>query len=91
MTMGWDSGRRLTLDDYGRTPDDPDFERESNRGLEYAALNRFKGEFARLFGPGRRGRDGSADGGLSTEIDSAEMHRYHLDRETPSKREMRDL
>jgi len=65
------------VDAHGRVP--------SQRGYgqykhERAAAYRFKGEFARVFGPRRRGRT-FAMNRLDPEEDSADFHQYHLDLE----------
>jgi hypothetical protein len=44
---------------------------------DFQTLYRFKGEFARLFGPVRRGRSYEF-GDLSKERDDDSMHQYHL-------------
>ena len=44
---------------------------------EFDTLYRFKGEFARLFSPFRRGRCYEL-GGLSAERDDDSVHQYHL-------------
>lgn len=86
-TVMWGGGRRGpgALDDYGRPPGHPDFERESKSHDEAPTLYRFQGEFARLFGPNRRGR--SLDlGERLHERDSDEMHAYYLSLEERYKR-----
>jgi hypothetical protein len=53
---GFKDGRIHASDEYGRTPDQHDYNKETNTNSEQRSLYRFKGEFARLFGPYRRGR-----------------------------------
>lgn len=65
------------IDAYGRLPEDPDFGKETNEGTEFDSLYRFKGEFARLYGPKRRGRS-FAMGQLDPEVDTDKYHQYHL-------------
>lgn len=77
MYMGFDDGRSTAFDPYGRRPWEPEFGREGREKREFDTLYRFKGEFARLFGPKRRGR-GAEFGPLDDEEDSAERHAYHL-------------
>lgn len=48
-------------------------------------LLRFQGEFARLYGPMRRGRSFEA-GKLENERDSDDFHQYHLDLERRRRR-----
>ncbi len=77
VMWGGGPGPGGAMDEYGRLPWDEDFEQESKRGDEFATLQRFKGEFAHLFGPRRRGRTfGFAR--LDPEEDSPSFHQYHL-------------
>jgi hypothetical protein len=75
--MGWDDGRSTAWDPYGRRPWERDFGKEGREQLEFQTLYRFKGEFARLFGPIRRGRSYEM-GDLSRERDDDSFHQYHL-------------
>lgn len=88
IVMGFADGSTAAFDAYGRTPGQPDYRKESDEGLEFAALARFQGEFARRYGRKRRGRSGSFDGVLGTESDSEEFHQFHLDQEKPNKWKM---
>jgi hypothetical protein len=75
--VGYDDGTTEALDVYGRRPEDPEFSRETNNRDDLAALGTFKAEFARRYGPYRRGR--SCEGGrLDPERDSDTMHEHHL-------------
>lgn len=47
-------------------------------GDDFATFQRFKGDFAYLFGPKRRGRAAGFSGDLDNEEDSAEYHSSHL-------------
>jgi len=75
----WGGGRGGTgaVDSYGRTPIDPNYKKESNNSQEFHTLHQFQGEFARLFGPKRRGRSFSMMH-LDPEEDSEDYHAYHL-------------
>ena len=72
------------MDEYGRRPWAKGFEKESKSLDEGKTLYRFKGEFARLFGPKRRGRTFQGMR-LDNEQDSEEFHQYHLDEEIKHK------
>lgn len=86
----YESGAVFAADEYGRRPDHPDFERRASQVDEGTALYRFKGEFARLFGPERRGR--TTWGPMAEpERDSDEMHEYHLAEENRNKRKMKGV
>lgn len=65
------------MDEYGRLPWEDDYGREGKTLEESDTLYRFKGEFARLQGPYRRGRTFEVMR-LDEERDSEEFHQYHL-------------
>lgn len=73
------------MDEYGRVPGQKDYGKESKSLDEGKTLYRFKGEFARLLGPYRRGR---TFGGMSLdkERDDDKFHQYHLDLDKKGKR-----
>jgi hypothetical protein len=77
-TITWGGpGGGGSMDEYGRPPWDKDYDR-SGRTLEEArTLYRFQSEFARKFGPYRRGRCADV-GKLDPERDSDGMHAYYL-------------
>lgn len=78
LIMGWEDGTATSFDAYGRRPWQSDYDKESKNGnKEFETLYRFKGEFARLFGPHRRGRSFEV-GQLDKERDSDDFHKYHL-------------
>jgi hypothetical protein len=74
---GTKSGKTGAHDEYGRKPWDRDFEKESKSHAESRSLNRFQGEFAKKFGPYRRGRCIEV-GRFDEEKDSDNMHAHHL-------------
>lgn len=73
------------MDPYGRRGEDKDFGKEGRTMEESNTLYRFKGEFARLFGPYRRGRSFEFTR-LDHEKDDEEFHQYHLSLEKKHKR-----
>ena len=76
--MGFRDGSSTAFDAYGRRPWDTDYKKEEARGPgEFYTFEKFKGEFARLFGPYRRGRSFGTSG-LSPEKDSDFLHNAHL-------------
>lgn len=75
--VGHKDGTVSASDEYGRTPDQRDYNKESDNNSEQASLYRFKGEFARLFGPYRRGRTFQFMR-LDPERDDDETYQYHL-------------
>lgn len=77
--MGMKDGPATGFDAYGRRPWEVDYKKETSEGPnEFDTFERFKGEFARLFGPYRRGRSFELAGGLSPEKDSDSLHNYYL-------------
>jgi len=75
---GYKEGSHFAVDPYGRKPGDPKFGKDDlPDNLETSPLYRFKGEFARRFGPNRRGVTLNT-GQLEDEIDTDTMHKYHL-------------
>jgi len=88
VIWGNEDGTGGALDVYGRRPWDPDYRKEDKSPLERRTLYRFKGEFARLFGPMRRGRSFTMSQ-LDPECDSAEMHAYFLRQEARMRRRAR--
>lgn len=65
------------IDAYGRLGGNPDFGKENKDRTEFENLYKFKGEFAHLYGPKRRGRSFNMCQ-LDSEEDSVEYHKYHL-------------
>lgn len=74
-----------SIDEYGRRPWEPDYNKESGTNEEFDSLYRFKGEFARRYGPSRRGRSFEM-GRLDEEQDSDKYHKYHLSLESRKKK-----
>jgi hypothetical protein len=78
IIMGFKDRPPIAFDAYGRRPGDVDYKRESSKGSdEFYTFEKFKGEFARLFGQYRRGRSFGTTG-LGPEKDSDFLHNAHL-------------
>lgn len=77
LVMGYTNDTAEWFDAYGRRPWQPGYNDESEREKEFRMQERFKGEFASLFGPYRRGRAFDF-GRLDNERDSDELHAHHL-------------
>jgi len=78
MHMGFSDGTTAAIDEYGRRPWQPGFGgRVSNEQDEWHTFNKFRGEFARLVGPYRRGRAYGIDR-LDPERDSDMLHNSFL-------------
>jgi hypothetical protein len=82
--IGYGDGTAAAFDEYGRRPWQREYSQESRTMSEFDSLQKFQGEFARLFGPYRRGRTFQ---GLRVdpECDSDDFHKYHLGLETPRR------
>lgn len=80
IVIGYKRGRSEAYDAYGRKPFNKDYDDKDASKRELNTFLVFKGEFARKFGPGRRGRSYEF-GRLSPEQDSPTTHKYHLDLE----------
>jgi Protein of unknown function (DUF4238) len=88
VMWGGGPGGSGARDEYGRRPGQKDYGKEGKNLQEADTLYRFKGEFARLFGPVRRGRTFEAMR-LDNERDSDDFHQYHLDEEQKRKNRWR--
>jgi len=83
IIIGYDKGADF-FDEYGRKPWQPDYNNKTERDKEWETFHRFQGEFARVFGPKRRGRAYEM-GRLDSEKDSPDYHAYHLSLENKFK------
>jgi hypothetical protein len=81
-------GSSEAWDAYGRRPGQPGYRSEEERDNEWQAFSAFQGEYARVFGPKRRGRCFEGDR-LTNEEDSADLHAYHLGLEKNKPRDVR--
>lgn len=87
VMVGYGDGHSETWDEYGRRPGQRGFDSDADRAREWNSFSAFQGEFARVFGPRRRGRSFNF-GKLDDEEDSPEFHRYHLGLEATHKARM---
>ena len=74
---GWADGTSDAWDEYGRKPGQPGYRHKDVDEREWNSHHAFQGEFARVFGPKRRGSCYEI-GGEITEVDSDDYHEYHL-------------
>lgn len=84
IIIGYDNKRADFFDEYGRKPWQPDYNNKAERDKEWETFHRFQGEFARVFGPKRRGRTFEF-GQLDNGEDSPDYHAYHLSLEDKFK------
>jgi hypothetical protein len=76
--IGHRDGTSSAYDEYGRRPWEKGYTgRRDGVGEDWNTFHRFQGEFARLFGPSRRGRACSFDV-IDGERDDDDFHEYHL-------------
>lgn len=90
IMIGHKDGTVSGFDEYGRLPWQKGFRDSNDSGVnnDWHTFHCFQGEFARLFGPYRRGR--SFDHvNLDNECDSDEFHKYHLGLENEFTKKMR--
>ena len=85
VIIGYDDNRSDAFDAYGRKPWQSDYDDKSRFDLEWETFHAFQGEFARLFGPIRRGRSFEF-GNVSPEADPEDRHKYHLSLELKNKK-----
>jgi hypothetical protein len=85
VVFGYRGKKADFFDAYGRKPWQAGYADKTQNSREMETFNAFQGEFARLFGPKRRGLSFEY-GALSNETDSEEYHRYHLDLERRNKK-----
>lgn len=79
IMIGYNDGRSTSFDEYGRRPWQKDYKHDIEP-TESRTLHAFQGEYARLFGPKRRGITEEL-GGRMKDVDSPDYHKYHLDLE----------
>ena len=87
IIIGYDNKRADFFDEYGRKPWQPDYNNKPERDKEWKTFHAFQGEFARVFGPKRRGRSFEI-GRLDSEEDSPDYHAYHLELEKQYKQKI---
>jgi Protein of unknown function (DUF4238) len=80
IVIGYKGGRSDAFDEYGRRPWHESFKDEALHNREWRTFHAFQGEYARLFGPKRRGVAFEFHR-LEKEEDTPEYHQYHLDEE----------
>jgi hypothetical protein len=78
------NGQSESFDEYGRRSWQKGYD-ENSANRDWSSLDKFQGEFARLFGPKRRGRSHQY-GSLSDEEDPDWIHKYNLSLEKGAQR-----
>jgi hypothetical protein len=89
ILMGFNDGSSDAYDEYGRKPWDPSYLDESRKEKDWETFHAFQGEFARRFGPVRRGR-AYEFGKQDQNEDDPDFHKYHLSLEQRNKKHRYD-
>ena len=74
---GYENWGSCAFDEYGRMPQNANYDDKKRRETEWNTSLAFKGEYARLFGPKRRGLSFELGKKDRTE-DNPDFHAYHL-------------
>ncbi len=77
VIIGHNDGTADGFDAYGRRPWQPNYDEKTQSKKEWDTFHAFRGEYARVFGPKRRGLSYEF-GSLSNSEDSPDYHSYHL-------------
>ena len=77
MFIGYKDGQSDAYDEYGRRPWQKGYASKPASDREWRTFHAFQGEYARLFGPRRRGRTQEFNR-LGKEEDNVDFHAYHL-------------
>jgi hypothetical protein len=85
IIFGRENSNADVFDAYGRKPWQADYKDGTQQAREWETFMAFQGEFARRFGPRRRGRSFELMK-LSDEQDSDDYHNYHLRLESNNKK-----
>jgi hypothetical protein len=85
IIIGYSDSRAESFDAYGRKPWQNGYDDKAQHDKEWETFHAFQGEFARVFGPRRRGV--AFEGvRLDNEEDSPDFHAYHLRSEKKFKK-----
>ncbi len=85
VLIGYSDKKADAFDAYGRKPWQSDYNDQELHNREWETFHAFQGEFARLFGPKRRGC-AFEFGRLHSGEDSQDFHQYHLSLEQKNKK-----
>jgi hypothetical protein len=90
IIIGFKGGGSDSFDEYGRKPWEKDYCGKKPNDDEWHSFHAFQGEYARLFGPKRRGLSYEF-GKLNKIEDNPDYHKYHLRLEQTSKPHVKEL
>ena len=84
IIVGYENRAADRFDEYGRRPSQPGFRDDARHQTEWETSHAFQGEFARVFGPRRRGV--AFEGGrIDDDEDTTDFHAYHIGLEAKYK------
>lgn len=86
--IGYENDRSDSYDAYGRKPGHTDYDDKNQSDYEWITFHAFQGEFARKFGPRRKGLSHEL-GSLDKVEDDPDYHEYHLKLEGKHKAKMK--
>ena len=89
IVFGYSNNRADWFDTYGRKPWQAGYNDKKEHDIEWVTFNAFQGEFARVFGPRRRGLSFEF-GQLDRTEDDSDYHAYHLSLEQKFKQQLPD-
>ena len=89
ILIGYKDKSSDAFDAYGRKPWQTGYKDNTQHEKEWETSHAFQGEYARLFGPKRRGKCYEF-GKLSNVEDSSSYHAYHLSLEQKNKKHRYD-
>lgn len=89
IVFGYSNNRADWFDAYGRKPWQSGYNDKKEHDIEWETFHAFQGEFARVFGPQRRGRSFEF-GQLDRTEDDPDYHAYHLSLEQTFKQKLPD-
>ena len=87
IIVGYGAGHSDAFDEYGRKPGQKGYKKKEENGTEWDSFHAFKGEFARIYGPERRGMGCRMGNEKST--DSDDFHKYHIGLESKHKSKLK--
>jgi hypothetical protein len=87
VVIGYNNGPADIFDSYGRKPWYPDYDNKKESDIEWNTFHAFQGEFARVFGPRRRGQS-FENCRLDEAEDNPDYHSYHLSLESEFKQKL---
>ena len=88
IVVGYGNGKADAFDEYGRKPWHSDYKEKKRYRSEWESFLAFQGEYARKFGPKRKGVAFKFNR-LDNLEDSPEYHKYHLNLENRKKSKWR--